>query len=139
MNEDDTRAIRRQRLRAWLESNGGPRAVCARRGLDKSAESYISQILSGKRDLTGKSARNMENRLGMDSGHLEPQPPNAAAAGLSPIAIELARLFDTLQGQIARTVAYNAATEAILKVMREPEPPPSDTPSPSAKPKKLRA
>lgn len=139
MNEDDTRAIRRQRLRAWLESNGGPRAVSTRRGLGKSVESYISQILSGKRDLTGRSARNMEAKLGMDSGYLEPQPSNSNATGLSPIAIELARLFDTLEDRIKRTVAYNAATEAILKVLREPEPPPSDTPSPAVKPGKQRA
>lgn len=139
MSEDDTRAIRRQRLREWLAANGGPREVCERRGLAKSVESYISQILNGKRDLTGKSARNMEDRLGMNASYLEPEQVNANTAGLSAIAVELGRLFDTVEGRIQRTVAYNAATEAILKVLREPEPPPSDTPGPAVKPKKQRA
>jgi hypothetical protein len=58
---------------------------------------------------------------------------------LSPQAVELAKLFDMLTDRIKRTVAYNAATEAILIELQEHGPAPNDKPGRAAKSRKQRA
>lgn len=59
MTEDEVQAARRVRLAAWLEAAGGPSAVCKRRGLARSVESHISQILGGY-SFGSRAARSME-------------------------------------------------------------------------------
>jgi hypothetical protein len=61
---------RRQRLRAWVEGQGGQAAVISRRHLTKSHASYLSQILSGYR-FGERAAREWERRLGMEQGWLD--------------------------------------------------------------------
>jgi hypothetical protein len=73
MTEDEVQSIRRQRLAAWLEVNGGPGAACRRKGLPKSVESHISQILGGY-SFGARAARNLETKLGIQAGALEPDP-----------------------------------------------------------------
>lgn len=111
-------ASRRTRLADWLKANGGPRAVCLRRGLKKSTESYISQLLSGE-TFGQKAARNMEFKLGMDAGYLD-DAGETAATSLSPQALALGQLFDELTDRVDRARAWNAASAEILRVIRQP-------------------
>lgn len=139
MDDDELQALRRQRLKAWIDANGGAHAVCARKGLKRSAESYISQVINGH-GFSGKGARNMEKRLGMDAGYLDGAPTNAQPAPeLSVFAMQLAKMYDRITDEVERTIAYNAAMGEILKVLREHEPPPTGKPTRPVKPKKQRA
>lgn len=138
MDETDLQVIRRNRLADWLDANGGTRNVCERRKLARSVESHISQIINGY-SFGPRAARNMEQKLGLDIGYLDGGTPAAPPPDLSPFAIELGKLFDRITDRIERTIAYNAATEAILKVLQEHEPPPNGKPAQSAKPRKQRA
>jgi hypothetical protein len=138
MDETELQALRRKRLADWLEMNGGAHNVCERRNLERKVESHISQIINGY-SFGPRAARNMEEKLGLDAGYLDGPANDKSAASLSPFALELAKLYDQVTGRIARTVAYNSATQAILQVMREHGPEPTDKPDRAAKAKKQRA
>jgi len=135
MDETELQEYRRQRLADWLKSNGGPHVACQRRGLGKNTESYISQVLGGI-TFGQRAARNMEAKLGLDKGYLDDM--GLPTTALSPMALELAKMFDVLTDQIDRTVAYNAATEVILRLHAKHDPQPSAAPAQAATPKKLR-
>jgi len=84
MTEDEVQCERRKRLAGWVSEHGGASTVCHKRGLPKATESYISQILGGY-SFGARAARNMEAKLGMPGGFLEPtyafrkyQPPTEA-------------------------------------------------------------
>ena len=85
MTEDEVQCERRKRLAGWVSEHGGASTVCHKRGLPKATESYISQILGGY-SFGARAARNMEAKLGMPGGFLEPtyafrkyQPPQQTA------------------------------------------------------------
>lgn len=138
MDETELQGLRRKRLADWLEVNGGAHNVCERRNLERKVESHISQIVNGY-SFGPRAARNMEKKLGLQSGYLDGDTNDKTAATLSPFALELAKMFDQVKGQIPRTIAYNSATEAILKVLREHEPAPTGKRVQPAKTKKQPA
>jgi hypothetical protein len=93
---------------------------------------YWRDLLSGDKSFGEKIARKIEEKLSLPRGWLDTggqiplQAEPAPVSGLSPAAYELARLFDMLPSdRITRTVAYNAATEAILKVLQQHAEPPT--------------
>ena len=67
MNEDQTQNIRRLALKTWLHANGGARYVCTQKGVGKSVESHISQMLRGY-SFGARAARNLEIKLGIPHG-----------------------------------------------------------------------
>jgi len=75
----------------------------------------------------------------LDAEKQAPQKAQPEHAGLSPMAIELGRLFDLLpDDRIIRARANTAASEAILRILQErpvggpsPEPAPSSAPTSS--------
>lgn len=81
MNEDATQNLRRLTLRAWLNINGGTRQACLRKGLGRSMESHISQILRGY-SFGARAARNIEMKLGIPNRHLEVVPVDLDEASL---------------------------------------------------------
>lgn len=84
MEEDELQNVRRQRLADWLKANGGAHVVCERRGLSRSVESHISQILGGY-SFASRAARSMEKKLGMDPGALDQSHATAALTLSAPI------------------------------------------------------
>ena len=64
VNEDQTQNFRRLALAAWIKANGGARQACVKKGLGKSVESHISQILRGY-SFGARAARNLELKLGI--------------------------------------------------------------------------
>lgn len=74
MNEDQTQNFRRLALSAWLKANGGARQACVKKGLGKSVESHISQILRGY-SFGARAARNLESKLGIPHRLLDTVPP----------------------------------------------------------------
>lgn len=73
MNEDQTQNFRRLALAAWLKTNGGARQACVKKGLGKSVESHISQILRGY-SFGARAARNLESKLGIPHRLLDTVP-----------------------------------------------------------------
>ncbi len=73
MNEDQTQNIRRLALKTWLHANGGARYVCTQKGVGKSVESHISQMLRGY-SFGARAARNLEIKLGIPHGLLDRDP-----------------------------------------------------------------
>ena len=73
MNEDQTQNFRRLALAAWLKANGGARQACVKKGLGKSVESHISQILRGY-SFGARAARNLETKLGIPHRLLDTVP-----------------------------------------------------------------
>lgn len=138
MDETELQALRRKRLADWLEVNGGTHNVCERRNLERKVESHISQVINGY-SFGPRAARNMEKKLGLRHGYLDGEENDKTIATLSPFALELAKMFDQIKGQIPRTIAYNSATEAILKVLREHEPAPTGRRGQPEKPRKQPA
>lgn len=139
MDESELQEYRRQRLREWLRVNGGPKAACTRLGLKKSTESYISQLLGGE-TFGHKAARNMESKLGMESGYLDDRGQQAGAT-LSPLAMSLALMYDGITANMSlrdSTIVYQAAQAAITKPLVRPDALPSDTPAPPGSPRKQR-
>lgn len=131
MDETELQDLRRSRLADWLRASGGAHAVCVRRGLPKSVESHISQIMGGL-TFGQKAARNMEAKLGMDKGYLD--GPRHTGPMPSAIAMELAWLFDDIvngMGPRERSVVYQAAQEAITRAPAPHAAQPSGTPAPS--------
>jgi hypothetical protein len=107
---------------------------------------YWRDLLSGNKSFGEKIARKAEEKLGLPRGWLDKggDLPSLAekesVGGLSPAAYELARLFDLLpHDRIKRTVAYNAATEAILKVLQQHDALPNPGPTSTDAAKKQRA
>ena len=73
MNEDQTQNFRRLALATWLKTNGGARQACVKKGLGKSVESHISQILRGY-SFGARAARNLESKLGIPHRLLDAVP-----------------------------------------------------------------
>lgn len=73
MNEDQTQNFRRLALKTWLQANGGARHVCTQRGVGKSVESHISQMLRGY-SFGARAARNLETKLGIPHRFLDEVP-----------------------------------------------------------------
>lgn len=139
MDEIELQAFRRTRLADWLKAHGGARSVCQRRGLKKSTESHISQLLSGA-TFGQKAARSMEAKLGMDKGYLDDMGQHAGPMP-SPVAMELAWLFDDIvqgMGPRERSMVYQAAQEAITRPLSEPTARPSGAPVQAVNPGKQR-
>lgn len=67
MDKGDTR---RKNLRALLAQWGGPESLAKKLGW-RAGESYISQLLSGKRPITEKTARKIEKAVGLREGALD--------------------------------------------------------------------
>lgn len=61
---------RRERLRAWIEQEGGHAAAVRKFALTESQASYLSQVLNGY-SIAEKSARSWEDRLHMPRGYLD--------------------------------------------------------------------
>ena len=126
--EKQTEDKRRERLRLWLKANGGPRSVCVSRGLAKSVETRISNVLKGN-SFGSRGARSLEAKLGIEIGHLEGvgeiSPPLKAqgatapvATGLSAQAADLGHLLDMLPDLIARSEAYSQCSKIIIDSLR---------------------
>ena len=102
MNEDQTQNIRRLALKTWLHANGGARYVCTQKGVGKSVESHISQMLRGY-SFGARAARNLEIKLGIPHGLLDRDPTALQADHLvSPIlGASAAELLDNYSQSIA--------------------------------------
>jgi hypothetical protein len=105
---------------------------------------YWRDLLLGQKSFGEKIARKIEEKLSLPRGWLdgewsEPQPSTPQQdrkSDLSPIAYELAMLFDKLPAdKIIRTVAYNAATAEILRVLQRHDAAPTPEPGRSVEPK----
>ncbi len=111
-------------MRLWFAESKLPiRTHCQNRGLSRSTESQISQIFQGG-VFGDKAARSLETKLGMTLGILDHGTDEVRAAVKTvkayPIEIEsLALLFGMLPDEVARTVALQRASTAILDVLRE--------------------
>ena len=93
MNEDQTQNFRRLALAAWIKANGGARQACVKKGLGKSVESHISQILRGY-SFGARAARNLELKLGIPHRLLDQVPPGledveSAQAALNSGTVEM--------------------------------------------------
>jgi hypothetical protein len=120
--EQATENKRRERLRLWLAANGGPRAVCVARGLAKSVETRVSNVLGGEA-FGSRGARSLERKLGIPEGYLEGVGENTPvvavlATGVSAQAQDLGRLIDMLPDLIARSQAYAACSKIIIDQLR---------------------
>lgn len=117
---------------------------------------YWRDMLGGNKSFGERIARKIEQALGMPRGAMDIPGVNPGDLPTAPVqqafaatdavpsheAVELGALFDMLPAdRITRTVAYNAATEAILRVLREHAhgAQPSAAPTPAANPKKQPA
>lgn len=134
----------KERLLSAMESQG----VSTQKLADELKISYqaVKKVLDGKTAAFdaknhAKAARFLKCSADwlLDGTTSVPVEGEKLQVALSPQAVELAKLFDMLSDRIKRTVAYNAATEAILRALQEHEPPPNGKPSRAAKPKKQRA
>jgi len=134
----------RERLRSAMKEENVSTAQLAEK-LDVSYQA-VKKVLDGKTAMfdaanhakAAKILRCSADWL-LDGTIPVPADGEKSVISLSPQAVELAKLFDMLTDRIKRTVAYNAATEAILIALQEHEPPPSDRPAKPAKPKRQRA
>lgn len=133
MDESELQDFRRKRLADWLKENGGPSAVCQRRGLKKSVESHISQLLGGE-TFGQKAARNMEFKLGMDIGYLD--GPRTDSSNLSPQAVAIGLMFDAIKDQELRSTAWTEAMNLLNGFVRSQEPSPSVRPVRAARPQR---
>ncbi len=118
--EELTQDKRRERLRLWLATRGGSKAVCVARGLGKSVETRISNVLHGE-SFGSRGARALEIKLGMPVGHLdgiENAPTAPLATGMSAQAADLGRLLDMLPDLIARSEAYSQCSKVIIDSLR---------------------
>lgn len=131
MDESELQEFRRKRLAEWLKANGGAHAVCQRRKLKKSVESFISQVLKGE-TFGQKAARNMEFRLGMDIGYLD-GPPRTNPSSLSPQGMAIGLLFDAIKNEEVRSVAWTEAMNLLNDFVRSQEPALTAQPAPAAK------
>lgn len=86
MNEDQTQNFRRLALSAWLKANGGARQACVKKGLGKSVESHISQILRGY-SFGARAARNLESKLGIPHRMLDTVPVGTDESGFDSTTI----------------------------------------------------
>jgi len=134
----------RERLRSAMEEE----KVSITQLADKLDISYqaVKKVLDGKTAMFdaanhAKAAKILRRSADwLLDGTVPAQPEGEKSPiQLSSQAVELAKLFDMLTDRIKRTVAYNAATEAILRALQEHEPPPNGKPGRTAKPKKQRA
>lgn len=97
---------------------------------------YWRDMLAGNKSFGEKAARKIEESLDLPRGWLDggevlvtQASQQDKAAGLSPIAYELALLFDKLPNdKIVRAVAYNAATAEILRFLLQHGTPPIPAP-----------
>jgi hypothetical protein len=119
--EEHLQNKRRERLRLWLSTRGGPRAVCVDRGLAKSTETRISNVLHGE-SFGSRGSRALEAKLGMSPGYLDgaDEAPTAgvAASGMSAQATDLGQLLDMLPNLIARSEAYSECSKIIIELLR---------------------
>lgn len=69
---NDIQRVRRENIRALIEKWGGPSTLGKRLG--HSGPSYLSQLISGKRPITEKVVRKMENELHLALGALDAEP-----------------------------------------------------------------
>lgn len=76
MNAMEITDIRRFRLKEWLAKEYGMKVAefVRRHNLPPSRESYISQLLSGHRNIGEKAARKLEDEGGKPRGWLDLQP-----------------------------------------------------------------
>jgi hypothetical protein len=65
----DTLHTRRMNLRTLVHQWGGPTSLAKK--LRLSGPSYVSQLLSGSRPITEKTARKFEGQLGLAAGWLD--------------------------------------------------------------------
>jgi len=67
--------LRRKRLEALVEQDGGPRDFCEKRHSDSADKpnnpDYVYQIIKGDRNFGEKAARNMEKRAGLPDGYFD--------------------------------------------------------------------
>jgi hypothetical protein len=115
---------RRERLRLWLAANGGPRAICVSRGLNKGVETRISNVLSGEA-FGSRGARSLGRKLGMPEGHLEGvgETPSTFIAMTAPPtmsaqAADLGKLLDMLPDLITRLEVFNQCSKIIIDSLR---------------------
>jgi hypothetical protein len=92
---DKIQTIRRERLRDVIESQGGA-AIVARK-LQQAGPSYLGQLLAAKRPITEKTARKLEEGLGLPYRALDEEP----GAGHLP--------FEGIDGELMTTCAYTVA------------------------------
>lgn len=85
--------IRRANLRALIAQHDGPTNLARRLGL--AGPSYLSQIVSGHRNLQEKTARKWEELLGLQVGALD------IAGAAQPVDIDLAVAIMHTVGRIA--------------------------------------
>lgn len=77
---DDAVEHRRDRLRAWVEANGGQADVVRKYRLTTAQRSYLSQCL-GDYDFREKSARNWERRFKLPPGYLDSRKQGGKTPG----------------------------------------------------------
>lgn len=81
--KNDIQTVRRENLKRLLEREGGPTALGKRLG--HSGPSYLSQMATGKRPISERTARTIESTVGLSEFELDQQigesiPFNGTAA-----------------------------------------------------------
>jgi hypothetical protein len=122
--EMQTQEARRERLRLWLSTRGGSKAVCDAAGVGKSVETRISNVLNGEA-FGSRGARSLEERLSIPVGYLdgvgeavEAPAKKALAEGYTAQAADLAELLDLVKCRIARSDAYSQCSKIIIETLR---------------------
>lgn len=104
---------RRENLRRYIDSNGGPTAVAKRLGYTNG--SYLVQMVgpNPSRPISEKNARNFEFKLGLPAGTLDREVPMDFAPSPAAPARFSARLPESAPVVQDRAATYGTAMDAV--------------------------
>lgn len=130
-NEDErpVRRIRRERLKQLIEEFGGPGRLAQETG---TVDTHLTTIVKGRRDVGDELATKLERKTGKPFGWMDALQPQ----GLSPMALDLAVLFDEIANQDVRQKLFSNVEGAVISQKAtaqkaETSSHPADSPSPS--------
>jgi transcriptional regulator with XRE-family HTH domain len=112
----DIGKVRRANLRRLVEQHRGPAAFAKRVGF-KSGPSYVGQLLKGARPITEKTARKIEEELGLPEWSLDAlpgEPPPFTGTDRTLIAAVIRALGDALEQSELKVGAAKFAELAAL-------------------------
>lgn len=108
--DDPAQQVRRERLHDLIKTRGGPAALALK--LQLSGPSYLSQLLSGTRPFTEKTARQYETKLGMKPGWFDSSPASVVS-GDFPTAVSSASSDVDLVVNVTLAIQEALAAEGI--------------------------
>lgn len=116
----DKDVTRRRNLRALLAQWGGPESLAKKLGW-RAGGSYISQLLSGKRPFTEKTAHKIEKAVGLREGALDRNgEPGESAVEVDTalLAKAIVAVDDVLKSEKVR-LTNEQRSRVIVKVYKE--------------------